>query len=421
MFALINTKIYDFENFIDNGYIIFDDRIIEVGEMESFKDRGYELYDGFGSIVMPSLTVAHSHLYSALSRGMNVDSNPNNFMEILEQIWWKLDSKLTAEDVYLSGIVSAVEFAKHGVTSIIDHHAGAYIRGSLNLLRKAVCQDVGLRGLFCFETSDRFDINDCIYENAHSADLFGLHASMTLSDDTLTKVKRVLGEKPIHIHAAESWMDQENCISYHGKRVIERLYDSGLLNKNSILAHCIHINENEAELIAKNDCFVALNIRSNMNNSVGLPDYRLLKEKGVKCLIGNDGMSTGIINEWTALQLAMKHRYSSSTAFSMSDLLEIINNNYIYISNMMGIKIGRLKPGYNADLLSIEYNPTTPMDESNAFSHIIYGMSEHFTPEHVWCNGEQIVKHYEVGGQLEKKFKDARKAAKVLWERINGD
>lgn len=421
MFALINVKIYDFENYIDNGYIVFDDKIVEVGDMIAFKDRGYEISDGCGHVAMPSLTVAHSHIYSAFSRGMKLDANPSNFMEILEQIWWKLDSKLTLDDVYLSGIVSSVEFAKHGVTAVIDHHAGAGIIGSLDMLQKAVHRDTGLRGLFCFETSDRFNVNDCIEENSRSADMFGLHASMTLSDDTLKRVKKVLGNKPIHIHAAESWMDQENCISYHGKRVIERLNDFGLLNKNSILAHCIHINEREAELIAKNDCYVALNIRSNMNNAVGLPDYRLMKEKGVKCLIGNDGMSTGIMSEWTALNLAMKHRYSASSTFGMENLLEIINNNYDYISKMMGIRIGRLKEGYNADLLSVEYNPPTPMNKTNAFAHLMYGMAENFTPEHVWCNGKQIVKHYEVGKELDLKFLEARKAATKLWERINGN
>jgi len=421
MFALINVTIYDFLNYIENGYVIFNEKIIEVGIMESFSDKDYQIIDGSGRVAMPSLTVAHSHIYSTFARGMDIGSTPSNFMEILENLWWKLDSHLTGNDIYMSGIVSAVDNAKNGVTSIIDHHASGEIKGSLGLLRKAVCDDVGLRGSFCFETSDRFNIEDCIMENKDNADMFGLHASMTLSEETLYKVKSVLGDMPIHIHAAESWMDQENCLSFHGERVIERLARHGLLNKNSILSHCIHINENEAELIAANECYVALNVRSNMNNAVGLPDYKMLKEKGVQCLIGNDGMSFGMMTEWSSLYLAMKHRYSAPAAFGMNDLISIIENNYKYVSNNFGVKIGRIQKGYDADFLSIAYEAPTPMNKENAFGHVLFGMAENFTPEHVWCKGKQIVKQYHVSNELEEKYKEAKKTAAELWERINGD
>lgn len=421
MFALINVVIYDFQDYIENGYIIFNDKIVEVGKMDSFSDRGYEIIEGSGHVAMPSLTVAHGHIYSTFARGMDIGSSPTNFMEILENLWWKLDSHLTSKDIYLSGIVSAVDNAKNGVTTIIDHHASGEINGSLNLLRKAVCEDVGIRGSFCFETSDRFNIDECITENKDNADMFGLHASMTLSEETLYKVKSELGDMPIHIHAAESWMDQENCLSFYGERVIERLVRHGLLNKNSILSHCIHINENEAELIAEKECYVALNVRSNMNNAVGLPDYKMLKQKGVKCLIGNDGMSFGIMSEWSSLYLSMKHRYSAPAAFGMDDLVSIIDNNYKYINENLGVKIGRIKKGYDADFQSVEYEAPTPMNIENAFGHILFGMAENFTPEHVWCKGKQIVKHYHVSKELEEKYKEAKKVAAELWERINGD
>lgn len=421
MFALINVRIYDFHNFIDNGYVIFDEKIVETGPMESFTDKGYELIDGTGHVAMPSLTIAHGHIYSAFARGMSIDAPMTNFKDILENLWWKLDEHLTADDVYMSGIVSAVGFAKNGVTTIIDHHASGTITGSLEMLKKAVCSDVGIRGRFCFETSDRFDINKCIDENLNSGDMFGLHASMTLSEETLEKVTTLCGRMPIHIHAAESWLDQENCLSYYGERVVQRLKRHGLLRKNSILAHCIHINEEEAKLIAENQCYVALNVRSNMNNAVGLPDYKMMKNNGIKCLIGNDGMSMGMMDEWTSLYLAMKYRYSTPGAFDMQELLEIIKNNYDYINETAGVKIGRIEMGYDADLLSVEYEPPTPMTLDNAFGHVLFGMANNFTPEHVWCKGKRIVSHYQVSEELDEKYKEAKVAAKDLWERIKGE
>lgn len=421
MFALINIRIYDFEDYRENGYIIFDKKIIDVGGMESFVDRGYEIIDGSGHMAMPSLVAAHTHIYSTFARGMGIPDQPNNFQEILDKIWWKLDSHLTEEDIYMSGIVSAVDFAKNGVTAVIDHHAGGTIKGSLDLLRTAVCMKVGIRGSFCFETSDRFDTGECIAENIKSADMFGMHASMTLSETTMGKIKNAISDMPIHIHAAESWLDQENCLTYYGERVIERLARHGLLKDNSILAHCIHINEKEAELIAANNCYAVLNVRSNMNNAVGLTDYRMLKDKGVRCLIGNDGMSHGMMDEWTTLLFAMKNRYSSPAAFDTNDLLEIINNNYDYVNKAMGIKTGRIKRGYDADLLSIEYEPPTPMNKDNAFGHIVFGLAGNFTPEHVWCKGDQIISHYHAEDKIEAEYKKAKVTARKLWERINSE
>lgn len=418
MFALTNVRIYDFENYIENGYIVFDEKIREVGEMNDFADKGYETTEGKGHVAMPSMVIGHGHIYSAFARGMPLSSNPANFKEILEDIWWKLDAGLTAEDTYLSGIVSAVDFARNGVTTIIDHHAGGTIRGSLGLLKEAVCAKTGLRGSFCFETSDRFNVEDCISENLSEGDMFGLHASMTLSEETLGKVKEAVGDMPIHIHAAESWLDQENSLTHYGERVVERLARHGLLNKNSILAHCIHINEKEAELIAANGCRVALNAGSNMNNAVGLPDYRMMKDAGVRCIIGNDGMSAGMAGEWMTLYTAMKHRYSSPSSFTMEDLLEIINNTYEHVNEMMGIRVGRIASGYDADILSVEYMPPTPMDGRNALGHVLFGMTGNFTPEHVWCAGRQVVRHGHVDAYLEDEYKKAAAAAEKLWKRI---
>lgn len=420
MFALINIRIFDFQDYIEFGYIVFNEKIVEVGDMESFVDKGYEITDGTGHMVMPSLTVAHTHLYSTFARGMDVPFNPNSFQEILDQLWWKLDSHLNEEDIYYSGLTAAAEYAKNGVTSIIDHHASKYIRGSLEQLKKSF-EKIGIRGLFCFETSDRFTVEDCIDENQQSGDMFGLHASMSLSDETLKKVKNKLGNKPIHIHAAESWFDQESTMSYHGERVVERLNRFGLLNKGSILAHCTHINENEADLIAKNGCYVALNVQSNMNNAVGLPDFKMLEAHGVQCLIGNDGMSTGITGEWLSLMLSMKHKYLSPTAFGLIDLLRIIDNNYNYINNALGIKTGRLKRDFDADLLMIQYNPPTPAYGCNMLGHIVFGLGSNFKPSDVWCRGRRIVKNYRNNPVIDIEIKKARESAGKLWKRINGE
>lgn len=427
MKAIINVNIYDFGSYRENQYILYDKKIIKVDSMSEYTDEGYEVIDGENQLLMPSLVNAHAHIYSTFARGLILDFNPTNFIEILEQMWWKLDSKLNNESVYSSGIVHGIDTVQNGVTTIIDHHAsGIDIIGSLKELEKSICKDIGLRGIFCFETSDRFDVEDCINENISfsqsidtdqtmTSSLFGAHAAMTLSDETLSKIPSM----PIHIHVAESIVDEKDSRGKHNSSVVERLDSFGLLEEDSILAHCLYINDVEAKLIKEHNCYVVLNVTSNMNNGVGLPDYDLLKKYDIPVLIGNDGISSSITTEWLNLYYTMHHKNRDILAFGLDDLLEIIQNNYEYASRRLGCKLGRIEPGFEADMLLIPYTPPTKMNSDNGFGHIFFGLANSFKPKNVWCNGKQLVNDYKVSNELETKYREAKEISNKLWERLS--
>src|SRR5262249_34033448 len=113
---------------------------------------GDEEIDLRGALLLPGLVNAHTHLYSALARGLPPPRlAPRSFLEILEHVWWRLDRALDADSVYVSAVVGAVEAALSGTTLLVDHHSSpAFIRGSLATLRRAL-EDVGLRSLLCYE------------------------------------------------------------------------------------------------------------------------------------------------------------------------------------------------------------------------------------------------------------------------------
>lgn len=429
MKALINANTFDFKNYRESQYIIYDEEIVEVGSMKDFIGAD-EIYDCSGNIVMPGLVNGHTHIYSTLARGMNLPFNPKRFKDILNQLWWKLDSKLDKKAVYYSALVSGCECIKSGVTTVIDHHAsGMDIMGTLNELKKGICDVMGLRGIFCFETSDRFDVDQCIKENltfikkrnANFAGLFGMHASMSLSNSTLKKISNIIGDYPIHIHSAESIEDEEDCRRQYGKSVIERFNDYNLLNENSILAHCVHIDEIEAEIIAKSGTVVALNPTSNMNNAVGLPNFELLRRKGIKCIVGNDGLGNNLTRDYMNLVFSMKNRLQSPTAFSINDLVEVINNGYDYAGKTLGIKLGSIEKGYKADFITLPYIPPTPIDNKNALGHIFFGVFDNFHPRDLWCNGKILMKDYKVCEDIYSIYKKAQQEASELWKRVTSE
>lgn len=165
---------------------------------------------------------------------------------------------------------------------------------------------------------------------------------------------------------------------------------------------------------------MVLNVTSNMNNSVGLPDYELLKKHDIPVLIGNDGISSSITTEWLNLYYTMHHKSKSPTGFfSLDDLQRIVQANYDYVSDMFGLQLGRIEEGYEADMLLLPYIAPTPIAIDNAFGHLFFGMANSFRPRHVWCGGFWLVNDYQVCKVLDYKYKEAAKTSKKLWERLS--
>ncbi|PKK98180.1 MAG: amidohydrolase [Tenericutes bacterium HGW-Tenericutes-2] len=427
--AIINAKIYDFENFFENGFVIFDEKIIDIGDMSQFINNDYEILDGKDMMVMPSLVCGHSHIYSTFARGMSITFDPKDFQDILDQLWWKLDKEIDNIMTYYSGIVSAVDLMKNGVTTIIDHHAsGSDITNSLESLRKAVVTDAGLRGAFAFEVSDRFPINEAIEENRifyeenqtkKTRGLFGLHAGMSLSETTLKLVKKSLTNAPIHIHAAESELDEFDSLKKYNERIIHRLNRHGLIHPNSIIAHAIYLDDDELQILKEKHAVIVVNFSSNMNNAVGIPNLKRFRENGVRVIIGNDGISSSMTTEYLMIYYQTHLFDQKPQTFGLNDLKKMIDDTYSYANDLFGINIGRIKKGYDADLLMIPYIEPTPISSKNAFGHLFFGMFNSFKPMHVFVGGKFVVHNYQVSPKLNTLYQEAKHQAKKLWNKVN--
>ncbi len=427
MKAIIHANLYDYEDYKTDVYILFDDLIREVGPMKDFPGAD-EIVDASSAMVLPGLINGHAHLYGAFFRGISLPLHPRTFSELLKQFFWKIDAQLDEESTYYGAKVYGLEHIKHGVTTVFDHHAsGRQIDGSLDVLKQAIVDETGMRGLFCFETSDRFPIKECIRENVRFAKketssmargLFGMHASLSLCNETLAQVASQIGELPLHVHVAESLEDEVECINRYGQRIVERFDAFGLLNKDSILAHAVHIDGHEAELIAERDCVVAINPASNMNTGVGLPDVRLLKEKKVRTMIGNDLLGIDLTQDYRNTVFAMHLRYGSPMSFGAEDVLAYIREVYDYASRRLMLPVGRIKKGYAADLIVVPHHVPVFLGEHNIFSYVLDGLFNVFHPRDVFVAGQCRLKNYETAWDEEAIYAKARDVSQALWKRI---
>ncbi len=272
---------------------------------------------------MPGLINAHTHFYSTFARGLTKAKASGNFLEVLKNLWWRLDSALTTEDCYYSALVALLDAIRHGATTLIDHHASPNaVRGSLTAIERAV-EQTGLRACLCYELSDRDGVRISqagLEENAsfirhcsrrrkkasisspqppQLAALFGLHAAFTLKDSTLKKAA-ALGHElgtGFHIHVAEALSDQQFSQRHHGMRVVERLKKFGILGPQSIAAHCVHVNRKELDILRQTQTAVVHNPQSNMNNAVGVADLIAMTKRNVLVGLGTDAMTTNMLEE----------------------------------------------------------------------------------------------------------------------------
>ncbi|MFL7810279.1 MAG: putative aminohydrolase SsnA [Anaerolineae bacterium] len=354
---------------------------------------GDEVISAGGQLVMPGNICAHTHFYGAFARGLATPGEaPRDFPEILDKLWWRLDKALTLEDVRYSALVCLVDAIKHGTTTLIDHHASPNaIGGSLDTIAGAV-ESAGLRANLCYEVTDRDGTTrakEGIAENVRFAQAlnsanrplltasFGLHASITLSDETLEACVAAAGRAGcgLHAHAAEGVADQEDSLRRSGKRVIERFADAGILGPKSILAHCVHVDAWELELLRDSGTWVTHQPRSNMNNAVGAAPVETMLRGGIRLGLGNDGFSNNMWAEWKAAYLMQKLWHGDPRRMDGNKVLEMAayNNAALATTFWPETSIGELSPGAEADLIVVDYHPFTALTAGNLPWHILFG------------------------------------------------
>jgi putative selenium metabolism protein SsnA len=381
---------------IEDGAILIRDRHIEAIDTTAALTAAYpqeDRLDAEGQLALPALLCGHTHFYGAFARGWSYPGPAaSRFGEVLERLWWRLDHALSYEDVRYSALVCLVGAIRHGTTTLIDHHASPNaIEGSLDVIAEAVTE-AGLRTALAYEVTDRGGPERAragLAENVRFLQRlgrephpqlgasFGLHASLTLSDATLeAAVAAAAGlNTGFHIHGAEGVEDVEDSLAKSGLRVIERLHRAGILGPRTILAHAVHVDDHEIALLAESGTWVTHQPRSNMNNAVGFSPVEKMLDRGVKVSLGNDGFSNNMFAEMKMAYLAHKLVRGDPRAMPADLVFRLAFEANAALARMVwpDQQLGVLAPGAVADLVLLDYAPTTPLTAGNLPWHMIFG------------------------------------------------
>ncbi|HLE91198.1 MAG TPA: putative aminohydrolase SsnA [Anaerolineales bacterium] len=418
-----------------NGSVVTEGKnMVAVGDAAELKKHfpNAEAVDCTGKIVLPGFICTHHHFYSTMARGMAIPGEPaSNFVEILERLWWKVDKALGEEDITLSAQIPLIECIRNGTTTVIDHHASPGMRdGSLDLIENAVRQ-AGIRASLCYEVSDRNEMRGGIRENerfikkigkgdGQITAMMGLHASFTLSDETLEKCAGIAKDAGVgcHIHVAEDLADREDSLQKYGMPTVHRLDKMGVSGAKSLFIHCVHIDESEMDLIAATQTGVVHNPESNMNNAVGVTKLFDLLKRNILVGLGTDGMSSDMLSQMRCAYLL--HRLANSdprVAFLEAPKL-LLENNAEICERQFGIRLGEIAEGRPADLAIMDYQPPTVLSAANFLGHLIFGLVD-ATVDTTVCRGQILMQGKKILALDEERIAArSRELAPQMWQRL---
>lgn len=379
---------------------------------------GAEVLDAKDCEILPGWVCSHTHLYSALCPyGMPApEHKPENFLQILERIWWRLDRAIDKDILRASARVYVAECLLRGTTSIVDHHESPnYIEGSLDTLADAFAE-FGARGILTYGATDRNEavvtnegkrgIDECVRfikanKNPLVKGMVGLHAQFTCNDETIKYAgdcARELGVG-LHVHVAEGSGDVIDAEERGYKSPMDRIEKLGALVPQSIFVHCIHMSPEETRHAADKGVWFVQNPRSNHGNAVGWPFSLRYAQK---VALGVDG--------WSG-DMEVERDFGRTEATNQGD--DAINIDH------------RLYSGWRlmSDFFDAEFGPLTTVENCRRSIKTTVAdlriVDDKGVVKHTVVDGKVVVRDGKlVNGDIDEIRAEAQKEANRLWEEM---
>ena len=359
--------------------MIEGDRIKAMGEVpEDFLPD--KTIDGKDHFAIPGLVNAHTHASMNLLRSYADDME---LMDWLTNKIWPVEEKMGSDDIYWGAMLAAAEMIRSGTTAFADLYGPCEER-----VAEATIES-GLRGILSRgligvapDSDKKLEEAVALYRDFHGAGegrvtvMFAPHALYTCPPEFLKKVSKAADEynAEIHIHMSETQGEVENCLKEYGKRPFAHVESTGLFEHGTMAAHCVHVDDEDIDIIKKHHIRVVHNPGSNMKLASGIaPVPRLLKE-GICVGLGTDGASSNNnLDMLEEVQLsALLHKVAACDPLAVP-ALEAVKMGTEYSAQAVGLKdAGRLEAGALADIVLFDLNDLMWCPRHNLVSLLAY-------------------------------------------------
>jgi 5-methylthioadenosine/S-adenosylhomocysteine deaminase len=448
-----NGLILTFEGGAIQGRVIADgaiavegNNIVDIGDTKDLQSRygdARKVIDASGRVVMPGFVVTHTHMPYVLGHNMPVDfTQLKSFWDMLQKMGWEwLEDVTTKDGIYSATRYAAMKMLKSGTTTVCELVEGPHaIPGALSSSAKAI-EKVGIRAQVGFEVTERipgesildkvdreyaekgFDENISFIEKYPPGNggriegRLGVHTAYTNSRETLKKAREIADKYGcgIEIHTAE--IPRQFLVEKYGISAPKLLEEVGLLGSDVIAAHCIDLDDEDLEILYRNQVNIAHTPMSNSLGGNGVARIPEMLEKGMNVTIGHDCFFTLDISEYIRYAyLVHKAHNANPMLIAPFQVLDMALGNG---AKAMGLQeeIGSLSPGKKADIIIINPDSPSPVTPSSFMSY--FTMTFNGTEvESVVVDGKLLIEKGELKTVDEREVKkECIKEAKALWKR----
>ena len=381
-------------------------------------EPGDEVLDAAGGVVLPGLVNGHTHAAMTLFRGYG-DDLP--LMQWLQEKIWPAEAKLTSDDVYWGTRLAVAEMLRSGTVRAWDMYwhgdavAAAVVDGGM----RAAVSSVVIDGLDAAKgKSQRPEIIDQLDAIAAAGSRvtpsLGPHAVYTVSPETLTWIGDVARERgiPVQIHCSETEDEVTNCRTAHGVSPVGLLDRCGVLGERTVLAHCVWIDDDDLELIARSGSTIVTNPVSNAKLAVGgVFRTDAAAAHGIPVGLGTDGASSNnsldLLADVKFLALEQKHELQDPAAMPATEAWAIVTGAR---APALG-QSGRIAVGEPADFVVVrdDHGVLGPGDLVN---NLVYAATGSVVA-HVVVDGQVVVRDGAVDDEAEIRARAYECAARL--------
>jgi 5-methylthioadenosine/S-adenosylhomocysteine deaminase len=306
-------------------------------------------------------------------------------MDWLRDKVWPMEAAMSAEDRYWSSKLAMLEMLRSGVTCFLDMSPD-----SENIAR--ACDEIGIRARLAevlLETQDPGwktldaaveQLNDWRHRDHPRIDFdFAPHALYTCSQAYMEHLLRAARESGarLQIHVSETLSEVANCRREHGKSPVEILDEWGCFERPTTAAHCVHLNEDDREILAARDVIVAHNPTSNMKLAAGIMEAEALMSAGVTIALGTDSAASNnnlsVLGEMRRASLLQKVGDGDPTSFGAETALRAATRGGALAAGRAE-ELGQIRAGYRADLTLIRAEGLHAWPPADPVSHLSYAL-----------------------------------------------
>ncbi|MDA3814270.1 MAG: amidohydrolase [Candidatus Cloacimonetes bacterium] len=385
---------------------IKDGSILEVGKNLEKKYKATHIIDATDKIVMPGFVNTHSHVAMSYFKGLS-DDLP--LQEWLSEHIWPVEAKfLSAEFVKDAALHGCAEMIKNGITTFSD----MYFFGdqTAESAEKAGIRAVLGEGVLDFPVANYQNADEIFayirkmhnkYEKNELIDFaVAPHAIYTCGKENLIKAKDLALELGIllHIHLSETKQEVQDCLKKNRLRPVEYLDSIGFFEGNVVVAHALWLDENEQNILAKNNSSIAINTSSNLKLASGFSSFKNYLDHGFNLSIGTDGVASNnnlsILQEISLLAKLQKALNDDPTILPAKEMIQIAT-----IGGAKALKkseqIGSIEVGKKADLILIDIDNIEAQPMYDPYSHLVYSSASEQIKD-VIINGKIVMKDREL-------------------------